>query len=60
MTFDIGDYVKVKDQDIYGEVIKIDYDHDHVVIRDTDAETTDDLLEFDAVDLELFKNRIGG
>ena len=47
----IGDHVKVKGQDIEGKVIA---DHGNmVVIRDEDAETDDDELEFRKSDLEL-------
>jgi len=59
-TFEIGDYVRVTHQDIYGEIVSIDYDNHFVMIRDTDAETTDDLLQYDIAEIELFKNRIGG
>ena len=59
-TFEIGDTIKVKHQDIYGEIVSIDYDNHFVTIRDTDNETEDDLLDFDITEIELFKNRIGG
>ena len=49
----IGDHVKVKGQDIEGKVIA---DHGNmVVIRDEDAETDDDELEFRKSDLVLSK-----
>ena len=59
-TFEIGDNVKVTHQDIYGEIVSIDYDNHLVTIRDADAETEDDLLDFDITELELIKNTIGG
>ena len=49
----IGDHVKVKGQDIEGKVIA-DYGN-MVVIRDDDAETDDDELEFRKSDLEVSK-----
>ena len=50
----IGDHVKVKGQDIEGKVIA---DHGNmVVIRDEDAETDDDELEFRKSDLVLSKS----
>ena len=59
-TFEIGDNVKITHQDIYGEIVSIDYDNHLVTVRDADAETTDDLLDFDIAEVELFKNRVGG
>jgi hypothetical protein len=59
-TLSTGDWVKVKHQDIYGEIVSIDYDNYFVTIRDGDAETEDDLLDFDIAEVELFKNRVGG
>lgn len=59
-TFEIGDNVKITHQDIYGEIVSIDYDNHFVTVRDADAETEDDLLDFDITELELIKNTIGG
>ena len=47
----IGDYVRVIDQDIEGEVIA---DHGNkIVIKDVDAETEDDELEFHKSEVEV-------
>ena len=59
-TFEIGDNVKVTHQDIHGEIVSIDHDNHFVTIRDVDAETDDDLLDFDITEIELIKNTIGG
>jgi len=59
-TFEIGDTIKVKHQDVYGEIVSIDHDNHFVTIRDVDAETDDDLLDFDITEIELIKNTIGG
>jgi hypothetical protein len=46
----VGDRVKVKDQDIYGIII---YDHGtEVVIEDEDAETEDNQLCFKRTEIE--------
>ena len=61
-TFEVGDYVKVKDQDIYGEILVIHYDTNEIVIRDdaSEYEAPDDQLVYRPDELEPFKNRIGG
>lgn len=48
----VGDMVKVKDQEIIGRVVS-DYGN-MIVIRDEDAETDDDELEFKKSDVELY------
>jgi hypothetical protein len=57
-TFEIGDNVKVIHQDIYGEIVSIDYDNHFVTIRDADDGLL--LIDFDITEVELIKNRIGG
>ena len=47
----VGDRIKVKDQDIYGILI---YDHGtEVVIEDEDAETQDNQLCFKKTEIEM-------
>ena len=48
----VGDMVKVKDQEIIGKVVS-DFGN-KIVIRDEDAETDDDELEFKKSDVELY------
>jgi hypothetical protein len=60
--FEIGDYVKVKDQDIYGEILSINYDTNEIVIKDdaSEYESPDDQLVYRPDEIEAFKSRIGG
>jgi len=60
--FEIGDYVKVKGQDIYGKIFSINYDLPEIVIEDdaSEYEAPDNRLCYHPDDLETFKSRIGG
>jgi vacuolar-type H+-ATPase catalytic subunit A/Vma1 len=60
--FEIGDYVKVKEQEIYGEIVKIHYDTNEIVIEDdaSEYESPDDQLVYRPDEIETFKMRIGG
>ena len=61
-AFEIGDTVKHIDQDIIGEILRIHYDTNEIVIRDLDSEyeSPDDELVYRPSELELYKNQIGG
>lgn len=51
--FNLGDHVKVIDQDITGKVVYDGSGDDYIVIEDDDGEFEDNRLEFRASDLEL-------
>jgi hypothetical protein len=52
-SFNLGDRVKIIDQNITGVIV---YNDDwHIVIEDDDAEYDDNRLEFHASDLELIE-----
>lgn len=61
-AFEIGDTVKHIHQDIIGEILRIHYDTNEIVIRDLDSEyeSPDDELVYRPSELELYKNQIGG
>ena len=61
-TFEVGDVVKHKEQDITGEILAIHYDTNEIVIRDFDSEykSPDDQLVYRPDELETYKERIGG
>jgi hypothetical protein len=61
-TFEVGDFVKHKEQDIIGEILAIHYDTNEIVIRDFDSEyeSPDDQLVYRPDELDLYKERIGG
>ena len=61
-TFEVGDVVKHKEQDIIGEILAIHYDTNEIVIRDFDSEyeAPDDQLVYRPDELDLYKERIGG
>lgn len=60
--FEIGDTVKHIDQDIIGEILRIHYDTNEIVIKDlgSEYESPEDELIYRPEDLELYKNQIGG
>jgi hypothetical protein len=49
---EIGNRVKVKDQDIYGKIVGYDWGGE-IIIEDEDAETEDNRLCFRKSDLEV-------
>ena len=53
IAFEIGDTVRVRGQDITGEVIDIDYGEGLVTIADSGAETMDDELIYRADELDF-------
>ena len=53
IAFEIGDTVRVRGQDITGEVIDIDYGEGLVTIADSGAETMDDELVYRADELDF-------
>ena len=61
-TFEIGDTVKHRDQDIIGEIVAIHYDTNEVVIRDIDSEyeAPENQLVYRLDELKLYKKQIGG
>ena len=61
-TFEVGDVVKHKEQDIIGEILAINYYTNEIVIRDFDSEyeAPDDQLVYRPGELETYKERIGG
>lgn len=60
--FEIGDTVKHIEQDIIGEILRIHYDTNEIVIKDlySEYESPDDELVYRPNELELYKNQIGG
>jgi hypothetical protein len=60
-TFEVGDVVKHKEQDIMGEILAIHHDTNEIVIRDFDSEyeSPDDQLVYRPDELENYKERIG-
>jgi len=60
--FEIGDMVKHIEQDIIGEILRIHYDTNEIVIKDlySEYESPDDELVYRPNELELYKNQIGG
>jgi hypothetical protein len=61
-SFEIGDTVKHIDQDIIGEILRIHYDTNEIVIRDfgSEYESPEDELIYRPSELKLYKNYIGG
>ena len=58
-TFQVGDLVKHKEQDITGEILAIHYDTNEIVIKDFDSEyeSPDDQLVYRPDELEFSKKR---
>ena len=55
IAFEIGDTVRVRGQDITGEVIDIDYGEGLVTIADSSAETMDAELVYRADELDFIQ-----
>ena len=58
-SFEVGDVVEHKEQDITGEILAIHYDTNEIVIKDFDSEyeSPDDQLVYRPDELDFLKKR---